>query len=167
MSVQKLLTRYCVCIFLFLGIQAKSQTLTVSGSNWTVPISPVVEAGNNYQTTYESATDQILLAASVPLLLGSGKVSVHYQPNPSWNNSLILSAKRTGNGTTLCLLCTLTGGTAYLPLTQTAVELFRIQAVLALASYSNIPIQLQLSGVSVTVPASSYQSRVVFTISAL
>jgi len=87
----------------------------------------------------------VILAASVPLLLGNAKVSVHYEPNPTWHNSLLLAAKRTGHGTTLCVLCTITGGTTYLPFTQTAVELFRIQAVLALASYSNIPIQIQLS----------------------
>ena len=167
MILQKLLLKFCFPFLIVLGVKANSQTLTVSGSNWTVPITPILEAGANHQGTYESNANQILIAASVPLLLGSGKVSVHYEPNPAWNSSLILSAKRTGNGTTLCVLCTLTGGTSYLAFTQTAIELFRIQAVLALASYSNIPIQLQLSGVSVTIPASSYQSRVVFTVSAL
>jgi hypothetical protein len=167
MILQKLLLKFCFPFLIVLAVKANSQTLTVSGSNWTVPITPILEAGTNHQGTYESNANQILIAASVPLLLGSGKVSVHYEPNTSWNSALILSAKRTGNGTTLCVLCTLTGGTSYLAFTQTAVELFRIQAVLALASYSNIPIQLQLSGVSVTLPASSYQSRVVFTVSAL
>lgn len=145
----------------------KSQTLSLTGTNWVVPITPLTEAGTNYTGTYESATNQVILAASVPLLLGNAKVSVHYESNPIWHNSLLLATKRTGNGTTLCVLCTITGGTAYLPLTQTAVELFRIQAVLALASYSNIPIQIQLSGVSVAVPAANYNSRIVFTISGL
>lgn len=160
--------RYCsIIILLYLSVSAKSQTIGVAGTNWTVPIIPITEAGNNYPGTYESAANQILLSASVPLLLGSGKVSVHYEPNPTWHNSLNLSARRAGNGTTVCLLCTLTGGTTYLGFTQTAIELFRIQAVLALASYSNIPIQLQLSGVSVTTPVATYNSRIVFTISAL
>lgn len=168
MRIQKVFLKYSVCLtVLIFTIRIQSQTLTVSGTNWSVQIPPVTEAGNNYSGTYESSTNQILLAASVPLVLGSGKVSVHYEPNPTWNNGLILSAKRTGNGTTVCALCTITGGTTYLPLTQTAVELFRIQAVLALASYTNIPIQLQLSGVSVTIPVANYNSRIVFTVSAL
>ena len=154
-------------ILLGFATSIKSQTLTVGGTNWTVPITPITEAGNNYSGTYESTANQILLAASVPLLLGNGKVSVHYEPNPAWHSSLILSARRTGTGSTLCVLCTLTGGMSYLALTQTAIELFRIQAVLALASYSNIPIQIQLSGVSVTTPVANYNSRIVFTISAL
>lgn len=163
----RLLKHFCNIILLGFATSIKSQTLTVGGTNWTVAITPITEAGNNYSGTYESAANQILLEASVPLLLGNAKVSVHYELNPTWHNSLLLAAKRTGNGTTLCVLCTITGGTTYLPFTQTAIELFRIQAVLALASYSNIPIQIQLSGVSVTTPVANYNSRIVFTISGL
>jgi len=36
-----------------------------------------------------------------------------------------------------------------------------------LASYTNIPVQLELTGVSVIIPAATYSSRIVFTISAL
>ncbi|KAA0129081.1 hypothetical protein FY557_05815 [Chryseobacterium sp. SN22] len=147
----------------------KSQrTLTVSGTNWVVSIPALTEAGNNYAGTYESAVNEILLSATVPLLLGNGKVSMHYEANPTWNSSLLLNARRTGNGTTSCTTCTITGGTTYtnIPLT-TDVELFRITAVLALAAYTNIPIQLQLTGVSVTIPSATYSSRIVFTISAL
>lgn len=157
-----------ILILITFSVFIKAQrTITVGGNNWTATIPTITEAGNNYSGTYESATNQILLATSVPLLLGSGKVSVHYEANPTWHTSLILNIKRTGNGTTACLACSLTGGTAYQVLTLTDVELFRINAVLSLASYSNIPIQLQLSGVSVTIPATTYNSRVVFTISAL
>lgn len=149
------------------GSRYNAQTLTISGANWTVSPPGITEAGTNYTGTYESATNQIVLAVSVPLLLGNAKVSVHYEPNPTWHNSLILSAKRTNNGTTLCALCTISGGLTYQTLTQTDIELFRIQAVLALAAYTGINIQLQLSGVSVTIPATSYQSRVVFTVAGL
>lgn len=149
---------------IFFSCFFKSQTITVTGTNWTVTIPSITEAGNNYAGLYESATNQAILAVSVPLLLGTGKISVHYEANPTWHNSLILSAKRTSNGTTTCVACTITGGIAYQVVTQTDIELFRIQAVLALGSYTGINIQLQLSGVSVTIPASAYQSRVVFTV---
>lgn len=145
----------------------KAQTINVTGTNWAVTIPSITGAGSNYAGTYESAANQILLKVDVPLLLGSGKVSVHYAANPTWYSNLILSAKRTGNGTTVCLLCSITGGTAYQTVTLTDIELFRVAAVASLASYSNIPIQLQLSGVSVTIPAATYNSRIVFTISAL
>ncbi len=161
--------QYIMLTLLLIFPTLKSQrTLTVSGTNWTVNIPSITEAGTNYIGTYESAPDEILLNAMVPLLLASGKVSMHYEVNPIWNSSLILNARRTGNGTTSCLACTITGGTTYtnVPL-NTDIELFRITAVVALASYSNIPIQLQLTGVSVTIPVATYSSRIVFTISAL
>ncbi|MCD0479434.1 hypothetical protein LPB90_13310 [Chryseobacterium sp. LC2016-29] len=153
--------------FIFCTLKSQSRTLAITGNNWTVTIPSITEAGSNYAGIYESATNQILLTAEVPLLLASGKVSVSYAPDPTWNSNLVLSAKRTGNGTTVCVLCSITGGTAYQTLTLTDVELFRINAVLALASYSNIPIQLQLSGVSVTIPVATYNSKIIFTISAL
>jgi hypothetical protein len=154
-------------LFIMFGYQYKAQTMTVTGSNWTVSVPTITEAGSNYTGLYESATNQVILAVSVPLLLGNAKVSVHYAANPTWNSSLLLAAKRTSNGTTICALCTITGGTAYQTITLTDIELFRIQAVLALGSYTGINIQLRLSGVSVTIPATSYQSQVVFTVSSI
>lgn len=149
---------------IFFSIVKAQRTLIVAGGNWAVPIPSITEAGSNYVGTYESVDNQVLLTASVPALLGTGKVSVHYEPNPTWNSNLTLSVKRTGDGTTLCVLCTITGGTAYQAVTLTELELFKITAVLALASYSNIPIKIQLSGVSVTIPAATYNSKLVFTI---
>ncbi|PUB32745.1 hypothetical protein C8J95_104146 [Elizabethkingia sp. YR214] len=158
--------RYFLLFILVLGANnTKAQTLIIGGNDWTVNIPHITEAGTNYAGTYESLTNQILLTISVPLLLGTGKVSVRYVPNPTWNNALALAAKRTDDGTTLCVLCSITGGKDnYIPLTQTDIELFRITAVLALAAYNNIGIQLRLSGVSVTVPAANYQARVIFTV---
>lgn len=158
---------FIILLTIFSNCFKAQRTLTVGGSNWTVSIPSITEAGSNYGGTYESATNQVLLGVSVPLLLGSGKVSIRYEANPTWHNSLILSARRTGDGTTGCVLCSITGGTTYQTITLTDIELFRIQATLALASYSNIPVQLRLTGVSVTIPAATYNSRVVFTISAL
>ncbi|MEN4758704.1 MULTISPECIES: hypothetical protein [unclassified Chryseobacterium] len=153
-----------IFLLIFFGSHYKAQTITVTGNNWAPTIPSITEAGSNYAGIYESATNQVILAVSVPLLLGTGRVSVHYEANPTWNSSLILSGKRTNNGTTTCALCSITGGTAYQTITQTAIELFRIQAILALGSYTGINIQLQLSGVSVTIPAATYSSRVVFTV---
>lgn len=156
-----------IILLIISGCYIKAQTLTLTGTNWTVPVPSITEAGNNYAGLYESSTNQVILSVTVPLLLGTAKVSVHYEANPTWHNALVLSAKRTNNGSTVCALCTITGGTTYQTVTQTATELFRIQAVVSLASYTGINMQLQLSGVSVTIPAAAYQSRVVFTISAV
>lgn len=168
-SLIKYVKKIILFFFLLIWWEMRSQrTLAVSGTNWVVSIPALTEAGNNYAGTYESAVNEILLSATVPLLLGNGKVSMHYEANPTWNSSLFLNARRTGNGTTSCTTCTITAGTTYTNISLTTdVELFRITAVLALAAYTNIPIQLQLTGVSVTIPSATYSSRIVFTISAL
>jgi len=154
-------------ILLYLSGSAFSQTMTISGSDWTVNLTPVTEAGSDYSpNTYLSDPTQIQLTVSVPLLLGSGRVSAHYQPNPNWDPALKLAIKRTNDGTTLCVLCTITGGKDdFLTLAQTDIDIFKIQAVLALAAYNNIGLQLRLSGVSVTIPAAAYNSRIMFTVS--
>lgn len=155
-------------LLLFISLPLKSQrTLTVGGSNWAPTIPSITEAGSNYSGIYESTSSQILLNASIPLLLASGKVTMRYEANPTWNSSLILQARRTGTGTTTCVARSISGGTSYITIPTTDVDFFQIQAVVALASYSNIPVQLQLSGVSVTIPATSYNSRIVFTVTAL
>ncbi|MBB6372635.1 hypothetical protein [Chryseobacterium shigense] len=162
---KKLLTKYICFIFIMLNCYYKAQSVAVSGTNWTASIPSITEAGSNYAGTYASATNQTILNVGLPALLGSVKVYVHYEPNPTWNNSLVLSAKRTSNGTTLCVGCTISGGTAYQTVTQTALELFRISTILSVTSYSGINIQYQLSGVSVTIPAATYNSKIVFTVS--
>jgi len=144
---------------------ASSQTITVTGSNWTPTITPITEAGNDYVETYESATNHSSITINLPLLLGFYKVSINYQPSPTWHNDLKLSAKRTNDGSTTCILCSIGGGTTYQDITTTSIELFRINSVVALSSYSNIQIQYKLSGVSVKVPAANYGSRIVFTVS--
>ncbi|WP_185148728.1 hypothetical protein [Chryseobacterium mulctrae] len=98
-----------IFFLIFFSILKSQRTLTVAGGNWAVPIPSITEAGSNYAGTYESIDNQVLLTASVPALLGTGKVSVHYEPNPTWNSNLILNVKRTGDGTTVCVLCTITG----------------------------------------------------------
>lgn len=164
-SNKKLLIKYIYFIPIILSCYCKAQSITVSGTNWTTSIPSITEAGSNYAGTYASATNQTILNVGLPALLGSVKVYVHYEPNPTWNNSLVLSARRTSNGTTLCLGCAISGGTAYQTVTQTAVELFRISTILSVTSYSGINIQYQLSGVSVTIPAATYNSKIVFTVS--
>lgn len=163
--------RTSVVLFYLLVIfwtkQSVAQTMTVGGTNWTVPISPITEAGANYSGSYQSAANQILVSATLPALLSGARVSVQYQADPTWHPSLSIAARRTGTGQTLCLLCSVTGGTTYLPVTTVATELFRIQTVLTLTTFNNIPVQLRLSGVSVTIPAATYRARVVFTIGGL
>ena len=155
---------YIMLLLLCSSLALGQRQLTVTGANWNVNPPAITDAGANYSGTYESPADQILLTAQVPILLASGKVSVRYEGSPIWHNELKLNIRRTGQGSTICLLCGITGGLTYQPITTLDTDFFTITALAALASYSNIPIQLSLSGVSVTIPAANYQSRIVFTI---
>jgi hypothetical protein len=159
--------KYYICFtFLFiLCSHSKAQSVTVPVTNWNATIPPITEAGSDYSGTYSSPTNQASINVGLPALLGSVKVYVHYEGNPTWNSSLVLSAKRTSNGSTLCVGCAISGGTNYITVPLTAVELFRISTILSVTSYTGINIQYQVSGVSVTLPAATYNSRIVFTVS--
>ncbi|MCT2407248.1 hypothetical protein NZD88_06805 [Chryseobacterium antibioticum] len=155
----------CLALFIMFSYHSKAQSVTVPVTNWNASITAITEAGNNYTGTYASPTNQASINVGLPALLGSVKVYVHYEANPTWNSSLILSAKRTSNGSTLCVGCSISGGTSYITVPLTAVELFRISTILSVTSYTGINIQYQVSGVSVTIPAATYNSRIVFTVS--
>lgn len=177
------LKRYLYSLIFLITSGMNAQTVNVSG-NWLPTIPAITEAGSNYAGTYDNSgstgTNQIILSGTLPgsflnLLSSSGaKMTMRYTPNP-WNSSLSLSAKRTGGTTTIhgvCLLCTssITGGTAYIPISQTADVTFvnfSFSGVLGLGNsvtFTDINLILQLAGVSVTIPASSYSARIVFTI---
>ena len=176
------LQRNLYIIFLIMSSFFDAQTVNVSG-NWSPVIPAITEAGNNYAGTYDNTTTTpttITLSGTLPgsflnLLSSSGaKMTMRYTPNP-WNNSLTLSARRTGGSTTIhgvCVLCTsaINGGTTYIPISQTAdvtFLTFTFSGLLGLGnsvSFADVNLILQLAGVSVTVPASTYSARVVFTI---
>lgn len=154
---------------LLVCVVAKSQTLTVTGSDWNPVIPTLTEAGSDYAENYESLSGQFRLNVSVPLLLGSGKVTVRYEPNPIWHSSLKIDVRKLDNGSGLCVLCSMTpnGLGPYQEILTTDKELFRVRAVLSLANVNDIDLNLRLSGVSVATPVESYSARIVFTIAPL
>lgn len=177
-----------VIVFL-ITINGFTQTITVSGSNWNINTNSTpsftqpTEAGNNYSGTYESPTNLITISGSIPgsllnLLTGgvASVVKVHYIPT-NWNSNLKLFVKRSGGSASisgLCLLCgtSINGGTTYIEVPQSApVQFFTINfsGVLGLGNnitFSNINVQLQIQGVSVTVPVDDYSTTIYFTIAA-
>ncbi|KAA5531708.1 hypothetical protein [Paenimyroides baculatum] len=141
----------------------------INGTNWTVNIPSITEAGNNYAGSYESNSNQVEINLQLPALLGVRAVKIHYTPN-NWHNSLTIEARKTGNGNLglICVGCSLnpSGTSAYKIITQVSTELFRGTGILNLVTISNIPIQLKINGISVTIPADNYSATIVFTIEA-
>lgn len=175
--------RYIGIILLIIGSCLKAQVVTVSG-DWAATIPAITEAGNNYTGTYSNASvpaTDITLSTTLTgnflnVLSGKGaKMTMRYTSN-AWNSSLILSAMRTGSTTGsisgLCALCTatITGGDTFIPIVSTADTTFftlsfgGLLGVNNTAHFSNINLILQLSGVSVTIPAANYSARIIFTV---
>lgn len=168
-------------LLLAAGSPARSQTITIDGSDWHIPVNPITEAGSDYSGTVTNPNN-LILSGNIPrsflVLLGSRAVdiTVRFTPNPSWHESLSLYGKRTGGSATigglLCVLCSvsITGGGTYIQIPQTAdVPLLSItfSGTLGLdtyITYSDIFVQLELRGLSVVTPVDDYGANVVFTI---
>lgn len=179
---EQFLKRYLYIIALIMGSYLEGQTISIAGTNWTVSVPTITEAGSNYTGTYDNPA-QLTLSGLLPgsflnLLSASGaKITMQLSPT-SWNSSLKLYAKRSGGTATingLCVLCTssINGGTAnFIEIPQAnAVTLSTItfSGVLGVnnsVNYSGINVQLEIGGVSVTIPAASYSTQIVFTIAA-
>ncbi|MBL1219205.1 hypothetical protein JET18_00015 [Chryseobacterium sp. L7] len=174
------LKKYLYLIPLTMSSYLGAQTLNTSGSGWTVSVPAITEAGSNYGGTYASATNAIILSGTLPgsflnlLTNGAARISMRYNP-VVWNNALHLYAKRSGGTATisgLCLGCsaTVNGGTTYIEMLQspdTALCTINFSGLLGLGNsvaFSGINVQLQITGVSVVIPAASYSAQVVFTI---
>lgn len=166
-----------------------AQTINIGGSNWNINTSSSpslvqpTEAGNDYSGTYESSTNMVILSGSIPgsllsLLSGgiASVVSVSYTPN-NWHNNLKIFVRRSGGSASIsgiCVLCSssINGGTTYIEVPQSAsIQFFTINfsGLLGVANsitFSGVNVQLQIKGVSVTVPVANYNASVVYTISA-
>ncbi|WP_105704261.1 hypothetical protein [Chryseobacterium sp. MYb7] len=171
---------YICFILVIVTNYMKGQTINVGGSNWTVSVPAITEAGTNYAGTYESATNLYTLSGTLPgsflnlLTSGAARISVHHTPT-TWNSNLHLYTKRSGGTTNisgLCLGCTATinGGTTYVEIPQAVATAFftiNFSGILGLGNsvtFSGINGQVQISGVSVTIPATTYATQIVFTI---
>lgn len=143
------------------------RSITSTTSNWTLSPSLLIEAGTDYPSEFLSAANEVRLNVTVPLLLASGNVTVHQQSTSTWHENLKLSIKRTGNGDVsgLCVLCSIAGDqSSFFTISTNPINLVQIYAVASIAIYTNIPFQLKLTGVSVTIPAKTYTTNLVYTI---
>jgi hypothetical protein len=179
---EQFLKRYLYIIALLIGSYLEGQTINIAGTSWTVSVPTITEAGSNYAGTYDNPS-QLVLSGHLPgsflsLLTSAGaRISMQHVPT-SWNSALKLYAKRSG-GTTkingLCVGCaaTISGGNVnYVEIPQTGsatLSTITFTGVLGVShnvDYSAINVQLEISGVSVTIPAAAYSTQIVFTIAA-
>ncbi|WP_247234448.1 hypothetical protein [Telluribacter sp. SYSU D00476] len=140
-----------------------AQSFSTTG-NWvvSVPASTITEAGNNYTQGITSATDQTLMSLLPGTNNGQNRNGIWEvyisKEDSDWDSRLIISARRTGTGTPLANNNTITGGTAYTTTSATPSAFFSGRG-----GYSNIPIQYQVSGLSVVIPVKAYTTNITYT----
>jgi hypothetical protein len=139
----------------------------VTGS-WMKTISPsdISEAGNDYPSAFESNLNQTLL--SIYPNNKNFPVYVYVtRSNDNWHDNLILKVKRNGNGTTTNTNIS-SGSLSYhlIPNAQppsgrpTAVPSF----FTCYEDFVNIPLQYEITGISVLLPVKSYSTTITYTV---
>ena len=155
-------------IFGAYGQKAEAQIGITATGQWDYSVSSfdITEAGLDFQGTYSSASDEVLVDVFQQGFIANffnynWQVDVRLVQN-DWSNDLTLSARRTGNGDPFFFNGNITGGTAYLPLSTTNQNFFNGNR-----TRLDIPIQYQISGVSVLLPAKTYSATVIYTVTEL
>jgi len=116
----------------------------------------IAGAGSDLISTYESNTDQVSIVISNTTGNDDNwRVDVR-RTDTTWHSDFVLSIKRTGDGTGGG---SITDGTTYQQVGTTNSEMFS-----GAGDRSNIPIQLQLGGVSLQVAPDTYSTTITYTV---
>ena len=153
-----------IIVFGLSVITSLAQTASVSVTgNWSsfVPSNTIIEAGNNYNMNLTSLPNQAFLDIANTNTNTSWSVSVSLQTPMS--NGLELYIRKTGDGIGT------TGGSIMPMGTNNFIQLSTMPQVFfqGVKNSTNIPIQCEIRGISVTAPATTYSTSVVYTITAL
>ncbi|SDW37522.1 hypothetical protein SAMN05444411_101595 [Lutibacter oricola] len=149
-------------LLILISTSVFSQKIKVSG-NWnkTLSVTDISIAGNDYAPYYESKTNQTRLTVSpIPNSWYNRKytrfkVFVH-KADFNWHSNLNLEVKITsnthGNST----------GKQYQEVTNYSNLFFE-----TIGKQSNIKLQYKISGLSVTIPAETYSTEIIYTVISL
>ena len=154
--------RYSLILFLlFCHVQCIAQS--VSG-NWTssVPSNTITEAGNDYSSNWTSVANQSIISLPSGILGASYTVSVK-KTDTNWNDSLGLWIHKSSDSLGLLGTVSPAGNTSYFQLTSSNQTFFT--ASLGILSPASFNVQYEIRGLSVTIPAQTYTTTVVYTIS--
>lgn len=153
-------------IFLAFSTTLLSQdfTFTVAG-NWMNTISPsdIIEAGNDYPTSYESNTNQTLLSITPT---SNGKTLYVYvtRSDIKWHNDLILQIKRNTSGNN----SSVSGDTMYQVITNASPPSNTPSPLATLftckGAVTSMNLQYKITGISVLLPVDSYSTTITYTV---
>lgn len=139
-------------------------TITITGpTTWTVSTlssaNIITKAGKDYDGIETSAVNQTLLKLTGTVLCS---VNIQQVVGTNWDSNLKIYAKRTGSGTGLAVLL---GGNINPQLVTTSSLPFFTAALGVLLGKEDIPIQYEIHGLSVLIPAKNYTTTIMYTIS--
>lgn len=123
----------------------------------------VIEAGMDFQDEIIFSSDEIILSVAIlpqnldNVMYNAWQIQVS-KNDLDWHNDLVLWIRRTGDGKSDYNMRP-QNGTYY-----QEVELFNALFFEGQGWISLIPIQLKLTGLSVTLPAKSYSTEIIFTL---
>lgn len=131
--------------------------MTVTG-NWTRTInaSDISEAGDDYPTTYSSNLNQTLLTIDPKNKNKPFVVFVHKE-DIIWSAALTLKIRRTSNGTNGN--STISNGIDYQAITINDSYFFTCKDLVTF-----VPLQYEITGISVLLPVQTYSTSVIFTV---
>lgn len=149
-------------LILFLSvISIEAQSINAIG-NWSVsvPSNTISAAGNDYNINLTSMINQTVLdIITVSTTSTSWRVNVKKQDS-FWDNLLTFWIHKTGDGVgVLGSSISPIGSTPYLQVNNLEQLFFE-----GTKSYINIPIQYEIRGLSVLIPASTYNTTIIYTI---
>lgn len=123
----------------------------------------ILEAGADFQNQFETASDAIVLSVAIlpndteNVFFRTWRIDVS-RNDIDWHPNLNLAIKRTGNGSS-DFDRTVQSGEFYQKIEQNNNFFFN-----GIGWINSIPLQLELSGISVVLPAKSYATEIIFTL---
>lgn len=141
--------------------------ITVTGG-WMKTISPsdISDAGNDYPAVYTSNVNQTLLTI-IPKNYNKLIYVYVTRSDIAWHNNLILKIRRTSNGTYTNSEI-ISGGDIYQTITNAQPPSNAPSQVTPLfiskGPFVNIPLQYEITGISVLLPVQSYATTIIFTV---
>jgi hypothetical protein len=137
--------------------------IDVAGSwAYSIPATNIADAGLDFTGTYTSGANQVLLS-----IYNSGGNNYRYRVDVrrsdiSWKSKIKVWGRRTGDGIPSNGGARVWGGQSYKKITKSNKVFFQGKK-----DSSDIPIQYQLRNISVLIPAKSYSTTIIYTVTVL
>lgn len=137
----------------------------VRGSwSYSVSASEIIEAGTDFSGTYESNANQVDIDLRIKPNNWNNRIEYTWTvdisvSNVDWHPDIGLYARVTDKGKGFGINPYMYGGETYVPVTYVNQQFFY-----GSAGRRNIKIQYELRDISVTLPAKSYSTTVIYTI---